>query len=311
MDTTLKKTDLTEVTADSKIKKSVGDRIADFLIYTFLTILALSVFIPFYNMVLISFARYQDIVRTSFYIYPKAFDFQNYRMAVLYPNFMNAALVSLFVTVVGTSLNMLITLLGSYTLSRKNMHFRKPIFYFIIFTMFFGAGLIPWYLVVRNLGLVNSVWAMIAPPMLNTFYLILMRNYFLSIPESLEESAKIDGANDIRIMFQIIVPVAAPIIATIALFYAVDRWNEWWLAMLFIQDSSKLPLQLILRRMVVDATIDLGNDMMNAMRDANIQVHSRSLQMATVTITTIPIMIVYPFLQKYFTKGIMLGAIKA
>ena len=298
-------------TATTKIQKSIGDRIADFFIYLALTLLALVVIIPFYNMLLVSIAKYSDIVTTPFYFYPKSIDFQNYRMAFLYPNFKNAAMVSVFVTAVGTTLNMIMTTLGAYTLSRRDMPFRKFFFYFIVFTMFFGAGLIPWYLVMKGLGLVNSVWAMILPPMIGTFNLILMRNYFLSIPESLEESARIDGANDLRIMIQVIIPVATPIIATVALFYAVDRWNEWWLAMLFIQDSKRLPLQLILRRMVVDATIDLGNDMMNAMRDAKIQVHGRSLQMATVTITTIPIMIVYPFLQKYFTKGIMLGAIKA
>ena len=293
------------------IKRSLGDRMADAIITVLLILLSIVVLFPFYNMLLISFAKYEDIISTPLYIFPKAIDLQNYRMALLYPNFLNSAGVSVFVTVVGTSCNMLATLLGAYVLSRKNMPFRKFFFYLIVFTMYFGAGLIPWYLVMKSLGFVDSVWAMIVPPLINTFYLILMRNYFQSISESLEESAKIDGANDIRIMFQIMIPIAAPIMATIALFYAVDRWNEWWLAMILIQDKLKLPLQLILRKMVVDATIDLGNDMMNTMRDSHIQVHSRSLQMATVTITTIPILLVYPFLQKYFTKGIMLGAIKA
>ena len=293
------------------IQKSTGDRVADFLIYMFLIVITLAIVFPFYNMLLVSVSKYEDIISTPFLIIPKSIDFQNYRMALMYPNFLRSTGVSFFVTIVGTSLNLLITLLGAYVLSRRTLPFRKFFFYMIIFTMYFGAGLIPWYLVVKSLGFVDSVWAMIVPPMLNTFYLILMRNYFESIPESLEESAKIDGANDLRIMFQIMVPVAAPIIATITLFYSVDRWNEWWLAMIFIQDQSKLPLQLILRKMVVDATIDLGNAMMNAMRDAHIQVHGRSLQMATITLTTLPILLVYPFLQKYFTKGIMLGAIKA
>lgn len=293
------------------IQKSAGDRVADFLIYTLLIVITITIVFPFYNMLLVSVSKYEDIVSTPFLIIPKSIDFQNYRMALMYPNFLHSTGVSFFVTIVGTSLNLLITLLGAYVLSRRNLPFRKFFFYMIIFTMYFGAGLIPWYLVVKSLGFVDSVWAMIVPPMLNTFYLILMRNYFESIPESLEESAKIDGANDLRIMFQIMVPVAAPIIATITLFYSVDRWNEWWLAMILIQDQAKLPLQLILRKMVVDATIDLGNAMMNAMRNAHIQVHGRSLQMATITLTTLPILMVYPFLQKYFTKGIMLGAIKA
>ena len=294
-----------------KPKRSFADRTADVFIAVILVFLAIAVIFPFYNMLLVSVAKYEDIISSTFYIFPKAIDLQNYRMAVLYPNFINSVGVSLFVTLVGTALSLLATTVGAYVLSRKHMPFRRFFFYLLIITMYFSAGLIPWYLVMKSLGFVNSIWVMIVPPLINTFYLILMRNYFESIPDDLEESAKIDGANDIQILFQIMMPLAAPIVATIALFYAVDRWNDWWLAMIFIQDKLKEPLQLILRAMVVDATIDLGNDMMNSMRDAHIQVHSRSLQMATVTLTTIPILMVYPFLQKYFTKGIMLGAIKA
>jgi putative aldouronate transport system permease protein len=291
--------------------RNLSDKIIDVVITIILVLLTLMVLFPFYNMLLVSVAKYEDIISTPLYIYPKAIDLQNYRMAVLYPNFINSVGVSTFVTLVGTALSLLATTMGAYVLSRKHMPFRKFFFYLLILTMYFGGGLIPWYLVMKSLGFVNSIWVMVVPPLINTFYLILMRNYFESIPDDLEESAKMDGANDIQILFRIMIPLAAPIIATIALFYAVDRWNDWWLAMIFIQDKLKEPLQLILRAMVVDATIDLGNDMMNSMRDAHIQVHSRSLQMATVTLTTIPILLVYPFLQKYFTKGIMLGAIKA
>jgi putative aldouronate transport system permease protein len=298
-------------TGPSYIKHSLGDRIADVIITMVMVFLTLAVLFPFYNMLLVSVARYEDIISTPVYLFPKAIDLQNYKMAVLYPNFINSVGVSLFVTVTGTALSLLTTTMGAYALSRKHLPFRKFFFYLLVITMYFGGGLIPWYLVMRSLGFVDSIWVMVVPPLINTFYLILMRNYFGSIPDELEESAKIDGANDVQILFRIMIPIAAPIIATIALFYAVDRWNDWWLPMIFLQDPNKLPLTLILRRMVVDATIDLGNAMMNAMRDANIQVHSRSLQMATVTLTTVPILLVYPFLQKYFTKGIMLGAIKA
>jgi putative aldouronate transport system permease protein len=294
-----------------KDRRTRGDRIADVIITIILVLLTLAVVFPFYNMLLVSVAKYEDIISTPLYIFPKAIDFTNYRMAVLYPYFVNSIGVSTFVTLIGTALSLLVTTMGAYALSRKYLPFRKFFFYFIVITMYFGGGLIPWYLVMKSLGFVDSVWVMIVPPMINTFWMILMRNYFEGIPDDMEESAKIDGANDIQILFRIMIPLAAPIIATITLFYAVARWNDWWLPMIFIQDPKKIPLTLILRRMVVDATIDLGNDMMNAMRDAKIQIHDRSLQMATVTITTIPILLVYPFLQKYFTKGIMLGAIKA
>jgi putative aldouronate transport system permease protein len=291
--------------------RSLGDRIADIIINGLLVLLTLAVIFPFYNMLLVSVARYEDIISTPLYLWPKTIDLRNYRMAVLLPNFMSSLVVSLFVTIIGTALSLLVTTMGAYALSRKHLPFRKTFFYVIVLTMYFGGGLIPWYLVMKSLGFVDSIWVMIVPPLINTFYMILMRNYFQGIPDDLEESARIDGANDVQILFRIMIPIAAPIIATIALFYAVDRWNNWWYAMIFIQDPDKIPLTLLLRRMVVEATMDLGNAMMNAMRDANIQVHSRSLQMATVTIATIPILLVYPFLQKYFTKGIMLGAIKA
>ena len=294
-----------------KSRRSLADRITDGIITVFMILLALVVLFPFYNMLLVSVARYQDIISTPLYIFPKAIDLLNYQMAVLYPYFINSVGVSTFVTVCGTVLSLLVTTMGAYVLSRKTLPFRKFFFYLIIITMYFGAGLIPWYLVMKDLGFVDSIWVMIFPPLINTFYLILMRNYFESLPPDLEESAKLDGANDIQILFHIMAPMAAPIIATIALFYAVDRWNDWYLAMIFIQDKLKEPLQLILRHMVVDASVDLGSSMMNAMRDAHIQVHARSLQMATVALTTLPILLVYPFVQKYFTKGIMLGAIKA
>jgi len=297
-------TKTTALPIHKKHHRSVGDRIADGVITGIMILLTLAVLFPFYNMLLVSVAKYEDIISTPLYLYPKAIDFQNYSMAVLYPNFLSSTGVSVFVTLVGTGLSLLFTTMGAYALSRKNLPFRKVFFYLIIITMYFGGGLIPWYLVMKSLGFVDNVWVMIVPPLLNTFYLILMRNYFEGIPDDLEESAKIDGANDVQILFKIMIPLAS-------LFYAVDRWNDWWLAMLFIQDPAKKPLTLILRKMVVDATIDLGSPMMNAMRDAHIQVHSRSLQMATVTLTMIPILMVYPFLQKYFTKGIMLGAIKA
>ncbi len=262
-------------------------------------------------MLLVSVARYEDIISSPLYILPKVIDLQNYRMAVLYPYFLNSAGVSTFVTLLGSAFSLLVTTLGAYVLSRKTLPFRKFFFYLIIIPMYFSAGLIPWYLVMKDLGFVDSIWVMIFPPLISTFYLLLMRNYFESLPPDFEESAKIDGANDIQILFHIMVPLATPIIATVALFYAVDRWNDWWLAMIFIQDKLKEPLQLILRHMVVEASVDLGSPMLNAMRDAHIQIHTRSLQMATIALTTLPILLVYPFLQRYFTKGIMLGAIKA
>ncbi|BCX03515.1 MAG: putative ABC transporter permease protein YtcP [Candidatus Roseilinea sp.] len=297
--------------ASAKFTASRKISVVDVAIYLFLILLAIIMVFPFYNMILVSVADYVDIIETPIYVYPKSIDLQNYRMAFLLPNFVNSALVSVFVTVVGTLLSMVVTTLGAYVLSRRNFPLKGFFFYFIVFTMYFGAGLIPWYLVMKELGFINNIWGMVIPPLINTFYLILVRNYFQSIPPDIEESARIDGANDIQILVNILVPISAPIIATISLFYAVDRWNDWWLGMILMQDPKLMPLQLLLRNLVIANTLDLGSDMMNIMRTSRIQVHSRSLQMAVVTITTIPILLVYPFLQKHFTKGILLGSIKA
>ncbi len=294
-----------------KIQKTPLERLADVLIYSLLTLLLIAILLPFYNMLLISVSSYQDIAQRGFSLLPTSLDLSNYLRAFEAPFFANSFGVSVFITLVGTVLGLLCQCVAGYCLSRPSMPFRRFWFFFIVFTMFFGAGLIPWYMVMTALGFLDNILVMIIPQLLSTYNVILLRNYFMSIPPSLIESAKIDGAGELRTMFQIVLPVSLPILATIALFIAVARWNEWYTAMIFIQDRRLVPLQLFLRRIVVEATSDLGNEMKNAMRDANMMVHSRSLQMASVTITTVPILLVYPFLQRYFTSGIMIGAVKA
>jgi len=293
------------------IRRGAGDRIVSVVIHALLILLAFLTVFPFYNMLLVSLARYEDVASGALYLWPKAFSLESYRVLFMDKTLPNGFLVTLFISIVGTAVSMVITTSAGYALSKKKLPGRNGLLIYIIITMYFSGGLVPWYLVCRDLGFVNSIWVMVIPPALNTFYLILMKNYFLTIPESLEESARIDGANDITIMLRIVVPVAAPIMATISLFYAVGRWNEWWFAMMFIQDPNKTPLQLLLRRIVIEATLDLGTEMTNQMRTSHTRYYTMSIQMATVTVTTIPILCVYPFLQKHFTKGIMLGSIKA
>lgn len=295
----------------SYVTSGIGSKIADIIIYTILTLMSLIMLLPFYNVLILSFASYKDIMTNPLYLFPKSFDFTAYKLIFQDKTILSAFTVSIFVTVVGTIVCLAITTLTAYALSKKDLPGRGIIFGFIIFTMYFGGGLIPWYLVVKSLGLIDKISVMIIPSVLNTFYMILMKNYFLTIPDSLEESARIDGANDLTILFRIIIPIAAPIIATISLFYAVDKWNEWWSAMLFISSPNKMPLQIILRKVVIEATIDLGSNMANTMRNANLKVYPKAIQMATVVVTAVPILLVYPFLQKHFTKGILLGSIKA
>jgi putative aldouronate transport system permease protein len=295
-----------------RIKRSLGSKICITVIYVVLTFLALLMVFPFYNMLLISFARYADVSSGQLYLWPKAFDWTNYQIIFSDSKITRAFGVSLFNTVVGTTLAMIITTMAGYAFSKKSLPGRTWLLTLFIITMYFGGGLIPWYLILKDLGFVDNIFVMTVPVCFSTYNMILMKNYFNTLPESLPESARIDGANEFRILIQIVIPCAAPIIATISLFYAVGFWNEWWNAMLFIQQKMQYyPLQMLLRKIVIESTLDLGNEMANEFKNANINVYKVGMQMASVTVATIPILCVYPFVQKYFAKGIMLGAIKS
>lgn len=207
--------------------------------------------------------------------------------------------------VLGTVINIFMTTLGAYGLSRKNVLLSNAIMFFIVFTMFFSGGLIPMYLLMQNLSLINTRWAMWLPGMIGTTNLIIMRTSFKAIPSSLEESARIDGANDFVILYRVIVPLSKPVIAVMLLYYGVGHWNSWFNAMIYLQDRNLYPLQLILREILIDSTtdvIELGGD--------DSEPIAQTIKYATIMVATVPILCVYPFLQKYFVKGVMIGAIK-
>ena len=295
-----------------KYDRGAANVIANVCIILFLTLYGLSILFPFYNMLILSVASFDDAVRQTFSLIPTSFTLDNYKQIFQDAQLIRAITISTYNVLFGTSLALVMTIFASYVLSRRSLPGRKALFYFVIFTMFFSAGLIPWYLTLVHYGFVNSFWVMTIPNALSVFNMILMRNYFMSLPDSLEEAAKIDGAGEFTIMWRIIVPLSKPILATVALFYAVAFWNEWWTAMLLIQDRTLIPLALLLRRLVIENVVAFGDAMGQAARGTGQgPIHSRALEMATVTVATIPILIVYPFLQRYFTKGIMLGAIKA
>ena len=262
-------------------------------------------------MLLISFANYRDIAGGNLYLWPKSIDLLNYEIIFSDAKLWNAFGVSFFNVIFGTSLAMVLTTMAGYAFSKKTVPGRKWLLMVFLITMYFGGGLISWYLVLLDLGLVDTIWVMTVPGSVSVFNLVLMFNFFKSVPDSLEESARMDGAGDFRILAQIVIPVSLPVIATVALFYAVGFWNEWFTAMITIQKNTQFtPLQLLLRRIVIETTLDLGNEMANQFRSQQILIYREGLQMATVTVATVPILLVYPFIQKYFTKGIMLGAIK-
>lgn len=284
--------------------------IVQFIIKIILGIIALISIFPFYNTVLVSFSQMSDVASTKVLLYPVSFDLSSYKILFSTGKVAGGLIISIIVTVGGTAFSMLVTTAGAYALSKKTMPGRNIIFNFIIVTMFFSGGLIPFFLTVKSLNLQNNILVMIIPVAANTFYLILMKNYLNTIPPSLEESAKIDGANDITILIRIVLPIAKPIIAAIALFYAVDRWNEWYTAMIFINNTKLFPLQLVLRDIIINATQLLGGGSGAQYARLATHVYEDSIKDAVIVISALPILMCYPLVQKYFASGIMMGSIK-
>lgn len=282
----------------------------DFAIQAFLMILALITLLPFYNVVITSFADPAAIREQRFYLIPTSFDVTSYEILLRGSYIGRAFANSLVVTLAGAFVNVFVTACGAYALSKRSMPGRRGILAGVVFTMLFSGGLIPLYLTIRGLDLINSYGAMIFPVAVSTFFLIVMMDHFRSIPSSLEESAKIDGANDIYILFRIVLPISKPTIAAITLFYAVARWNEWYYAMLFMTDPDMYPMQLFLRNMLLDVTRMARDDMGSSMVAQLSEMYPDGLKMASVVVTMAPIMMVYPFLQKYFAAGVTLGAVK-
>ncbi len=281
----------------------------DVFLVILMGLLALITAFPFYYMVIVSFGTYESIHSQTLYLWPSVFDTAAYKIVFDNKLFWSSVQTTVFVTVVGTFLGVICSVAAAYPLSKKDLPGGKFFFNMMLFTMFFSGGLIPGYLVVQQVGLGDSVWCMILPVLVGQFNVILIKNYVEDLPASIEESARIDGANDMVILFKIILPMSTPIIATVALFIAVDRWNEYWFAMLHIIDKSKQPLQLLLRNVLMDTTHAMTGAAA-AIASQERKVYDQSLQMAIVTIATVPILLVYPFVQKYFTKGIMLGGVK-
>jgi putative aldouronate transport system permease protein len=280
----------------------------EIVLYIIFGILAVITLYPFYNVLIVSFSNTVTSAKYSPYLYPHVIDFTGYKAIIKDVFFFKSLGTTLLVTLLGTSLNMLFSIVAAYVLSRNRLMGRKVFLSIIVFTMLFSGGLIPTYLVVCSLHLDNTIWSMILPTMISTYYLIIMKNYFATLPPSLEEAARIDGANDFVVLTRIFVPISKPFMATFALFYAVDRWNGWWEAFLYINDKNIKPLQIYLREILVSFNTQLGSQAQSMLSGGKVFV--QSVQMAAIIITMLPILCLYPFLQKYFVKGVMIGSVK-
>lgn len=280
---------------------------ADVFVLVLMTAITLCVFIPFYNAIVISFSTSAGYMENPFAFWPKVFTLDNYKLVLEGGQIWQGYANTIFITVVGTAFSMAISVAGAYAFSRKAFPGKKFFFMMMLFTMFFSGGMIPTYLNLKNLGLLDTRAAIILQCGISAFNIIVMKSGFESIPEALEEAAGLDGANDIQIFTKVMLPLQISQIATFTLFTAVSYWNEWFWPMLVINTGNKMPLMSYLRAIVMEAS--------GVMADAgyvetDLESFSLGVKMATVVLTMAPIMCVYPFLQKHFTKGVMVGAVK-
>ena len=287
------------------IKRSMGEKAYGLCNGAILVLLALVTLYPFLYVV---FASVSDPVKllgnTNMLLWPAGFTLNAYKKvfsnAAIYTGYMN----TIFYVVAGTSINIVATCMAAYVLSRKQLKLRRFFTLLFIFTMYFNGGLIPNYLLIKDLGMINSRLALIIPGAVSTFNLMIMITGFEGIPQALEESARIDGANDWVILFKIIMPLAKPTIMVIMLYYAVGHWNSWFNAMIYIRDADKMPLQMFLRDILTRSQLGaMGGQM-------EVEDVGQTIKYATIIVSTVPILCVYPFIQKHFVKGVMVGAVK-
>lgn len=291
-----------------KIKESTGSKVFQVVIYAIISLIMVACLYPFYYIAIISVSNGMSVMQGLVKIFPVGMNFESYKIVLKDPNIGGAYFNTILYTIVGTIVNIIFTTLCAYPLSRKRFFGRNIFTIMIVFTMFFSGGMIPSYLVVQNLHMINTIWALVLPGAINTYNMIIMRTFFNGIPESLHESAYIDGANDVQIFSKIILPLSLPVIATMILFYSVGHWNAFFAALIYINEKKKLPLQVIIRNMVISGDLADQNASMGAA--SNFVTTDTTIKYALIMISTLPILVIYPFVQKYFVKGVMVGSLK-
>lgn len=280
----------------------------DAVILLILFIGMLAILIPFFNVVAISFTSYTEYMQSVWVVWPKNPVLDAYKELFKDSRILIGYKTTLTFLAIGLPLNVLLSTSLAYALFRKGWPGRRLVFYLVLFTMIFHGGIVPMYLVMKSLGLTNTIWSVVLAQGLNTFNMILLYNYFNSLPDALVESASLDGASEWKIMFRVVMPLAKPILATVVLFVAVQFWNEYFMSMIFLRSKNWQSLQQVLRAIVMDSQVV---DSAATTADVGEKNFTDAIKMAAVMATMIPVMCVYPFLQKYFAKGIMMGAIKA
>ncbi|MCU6709026.1 carbohydrate ABC transporter permease [Paenibacillus sp. J5C_2022] len=283
--------------------KRLDDKVMDAFVYVILLLVGLSAIFPLLYVVSVSLTPITEMIKHGGYIViPRSISFDAYRQLLSESELFNAFKVTIWITIAGTSTSLLLTTLTAYPLSRKTLPYRSFFLLVIVFTMLFNGGVIPTYLIVKDTGLLNSVWAMVVPSAIGAFYVLIMKSFFESLPEELFDSGRIDGAKEVRILLQIVLPLSMPVMATVGLFYIVGYWNTFFQAIMYVTDQELQPIQVLLRRILTVSDLTEFNPEANVPTD--------STRMAAVIVSSLPVIIVYPFIQKYFTQGMLIGSIK-
>ncbi len=291
---------------NNKIHESAGEHLYTGIVYALLIIFCVMIVIPLMHIISGSFSDPMSLLRGEVTLFPKGFTLAMYEKVFKDSSIWRGYLNTIIYTVIGTLISVVLTACAAYPLSRKDFYGRNVFMGMFMFTMFFTGGMIPTYLLVKGMNMLDTMWALVLPSAVSTYNLIIMRTFFeQTIPTELVESASLDGCNDLGIFFRIVIPLAAPIFAVMVLFYGVAQWNSWFPALLYISDRTLYPLQMILREILIES--DISN---MAGSTGDVEIIGDGLKYATMVVATLPIMCLYPFLQKYFVKGVMIGAVK-
>lgn len=290
-----------------KKRVSPGDRIFGIVVTLVVLAMCIMVLYPIYYMFIVSISDGNAVLRGDITVLPQGINFGAYKAVLTNEYVPRAYLNTILYTVIGTFIAVAMTALCAYPLSRKEFYGRGLFTGIVVFTMFFDAGIISNYMVVRSTGIMNTMWAIVLPGSINVWYMIIMRTFFADIPEELFESAKLDGANDLTIFAKMVLPLSKAVLATMVLFYAVGFWNQWLQPLIYLDDRKKFPMQLILRNIVLGADAALSKSMSAATDMATMGLN---IKYAVIFVTILPILVIYPFVQKYFVKGVMVGSVK-
>ncbi len=279
-------------------------RVFDVVNVVLLSLLGVVALLPFVYVTAGSFATESELATRSFFVWPETFSLRAYESILTSPAFLRAMVTTILVTAVGTVIQLLLTASMAYPLSKANLPGRRVMLSLIVFTMVFSGGMIPTFLMVKDLGLLDTYWALILPMAINPFSLIIIKNFFQQLPNELEESAKIDGANELQTLWSVILPLSKPVLATFALFYAVGIWNDFMSPLLYLNDNSMWTLQMFLRQVTV------ATDLSIVEADPSQLPPAQGIKFAVIVVATLPILLFYPFLQKHFAKGMLIGSVK-